>query len=453
MIRLWTVILLLIAVSAVVAAEPVNLKEFFPFGMWLHGDYLTTQGLEQPTVAGDMAALGLNFASTLANTDVAPDSDDPRSVASILKLAQQHNLKVALRLTPLHKDGELAAMPPNEAQQKLAPFVAEARKYPSLLGWHIAEEPRGEKLCKAAERMRQVFAQLDPDHPGWTEGGWGVLERDVVPQIEFIKQDVYQPEVYPVWNRPFYCGIGDFRFAGFKRPPREQQGPDDWITVDLVDHYREFRPLLRGRHIWPWIQCHRQWYEPPDWSLRGPTPEEVRCLTWISVAEGCKGLCWFSHDHLEFFGGHVRLFPEIKSLVAAIRPITDILLNSSVVENLAQVRGGGSRYYGNGLVETLRDTQGVFYAVVVNRNCEPRGDHTLTVQVRGPLPGGSRTLLAVDPVDNSVIATHRGTPLFAFSVRLRPGEGRLIRLIHAPDAANVNIKPGSETLKVGQTID
>ena len=457
MIRLWLAILLLTGVSAAALAEPVNLKEFFPFGMWLHGDYLTGHGIDHPTVAGDIAALGLDFVCTITKTDVPPDSDHPHSVASILRTAQDHNLKILLSLTPLVKK-RLSRMSPDElrdvaeeAERELAPFVAEARKYPSLLGWHLADEPSGEKAINTAEILRQIFAELDPDHPGWTEGVWGVLERDTVPQIQGIQQDVYQPEVYPLWNRPYRCGVGDFRFAGFKPPP-DQEGPDDWITVDLVDQYRELRPLLRGRHVWPWIQSFHEWHEAPGWDWRQPTPEELRCLTWISVAEGCRGLGWFGYHHMRTFGDYVELFPEIKSLVVATRPLTDILLNTSVVDNLAQVRGGGSRYYARGLVETLRDTQGVCYVVVVNRNCEPRGDETVTVQVRAPLPGGSGPLLAVDPIDNSVVAVHRGSPLFAFSVALRPGEGKLIRLIHASDAPVLKVEPETKVLKVGDTL-
>lgn len=101
--RLYVAIVLLTTILPAVLAEPVNLKEFFPFGLWLHGGYLTTPGIDHPTVAGDIGTLGLNFVCTIAETDMSPDSDDPHSVASILKLAQQHNLKVLLSLTPLVK--------------------------------------------------------------------------------------------------------------------------------------------------------------------------------------------------------------------------------------------------------------------------------------------------------------------------------------------------------------
>jgi len=459
MMRLWMAILLLTAVATAGDAEPVNLKEFFPFGMWVHGTRLTGPGIDHPTVADDLQALGVNFVCTVASTNVPPNSDDGFSVASILKSAQQHNLNVLLMLTPLVK-ARLSRMSPDdlrsaaeEAKRELAPFVAEGRKFSSLLGWHLADEPKGEAKCTTAEIIRQIFAELDPDHPGWTEGGWSVLADSVVPQIRIIQQDVCQPEVYPLWDRPYHCGIGDFRFAGFKPPP-DQQGQDDWITLDLVDHYRELRPLLQGRHIWPWIQSFREHYKPPSWYWRSPTPEEVRCLTWISVAEGCRGLCWFGSHHLmRHFGDYAKLSPEIQSLITAVRPLTDILLNTSVVENLAQLRGGGSRYYRSGLVETLRDPDGVHYIVVVNRNCESNGHETLTVQVPAPLPGGSGTLLAVDPADNSVIATHWGTPLFAFSVRLRPGEGKLIRLIHATAALPLDVQPQVKSIKVGESID
>lgn len=205
--------------------------------------------------------------------------------------------------------------------------------------------------------------------------------------------------------------------------------------------------------MWPWIQSFHEFYEPPSWNWRPPTPEELRCITWILLAEGCKGLCWFGYHHMRVFGDWAELSPEIKSLVEQVKPLTDILLRTSVVDNSAQIRGGGSRYYDNGLVETLRDPDGVLYVAVVNRNCESNGHETVKVQIGPQDVDGSGTLLAIDPVDNSVIARHRGTPFFAFSLNLRPGEGKLIRLVRAGSAVPLTIEPASKTVKVGESID
>jgi hypothetical protein len=461
-------------------AADASIRSFFPFGIWYQG-CLTDPGMYEATMAEDIHALGLNFVIANADSKLAPDSPEPRSLASMLSLADKLGLKVLVVLDPLVKVAVLGEVktPADfdakraELKAKLAPFVKEAQKHPSLYAWWCGDEPsaRGVDAIKVAEKLRQLFVELDPARPAFCEGVWAVTERDVVPWLEHLKEPVFMPEVYPFWNSPYRVGIGDFRYSAFAYPPSPtsgaavaglpgfQQGAaaaeaakpknNEWLNIDIVDQYRQVRPMIGDRAFWPWLQIFRERIQP-GWDWRIPTVAEARCQAWIALAEGCHGLAWFGYEYLRNSGDHVQMFPEIKSIIAAVDPLTDVLLDCKVVKNLATATGGGSRYYDNALVETLRDSGGTSYLIVVNRNCEEIGNSRVTVSAALPPPKAATRWLAVDPATNAVMATGSGRQI-TLVLDLRPGEGRMIRLVEDVQL-KPEIKPDIQTVSVGKTI-
>lgn len=469
---------------------PESIRNFFPFGMWYQG-CLTDKGMYEPTMADDIKALGINFVIANADSKLAPDSPEPRSLSSMLTLADKLGLKVLVGLAPLVKTEILADIKTpedfdarrEELKAKLAPFVAEANKHPSLYAWWCGDEPnvKGRNVMMVAEKLRQLFVEMDPDTPSFCEGVWSVTERDVKPWLEIIKEPVFMQEVYPFWNSPYKVGIGDFGSSAFKSPhgsvtptqgeladaanvaglPGFQQGAaavaaekpkdKDWIKVDIVDQYREVRPMIGERRMWPWLQVFRERIQP-GWDWRIPTVAEARCQAWIALSQGSTGLGWFGYEYLRNTGDHVQMFPEIKSIIAAVAPLTDVLLDSKVVENIATATGGGSRYYPNALVETLRDSNGTSYLIVVNRNCEEIGNSRVAVKAKLPKSVTANRWLAVDPATNAVLAPGTANEV-TLDLDLRPGEGRMIRLIEDYES-KPTIEPDINTsIKVGETLE
>lgn len=482
-LRLTVISSLLMAATSFADRATESIREFFPFGIWYQG-CLTDKGMYEATMADDIKALGINFVIANADTNLPPDSPEPRSLSSMLNLADKLGLKVLVGLAPLVKTEILADIKTPaefdakraELKAKLAPFVEEAKKHPSLFAWWCGDEPsaRGLEVIKVAEKLRQLFVELDAERPSFCEGVWSVVDRDVTPWIANIKEPVFMPEVYPFWNSPFRVGVGDFRSSGFKPPtvapggkpvanvaglPGFQQGAaaaeaakakdGEWINVDIVDQYRQVRPMIGDRAFWPWLQIFREKIQP-GWDWRIPTVAEARCQAWIALAEGCHGLAWFGYEYLRNSGDHVQMFPEVKSIIASVDPITDVLLDCKVSENIATAVGGGSRYYTNALVETLRDGRGTPYLVVVNRNCEETGNSRVSVKALLPKPKSGARWLAVDPASNAVMAAGADTGI-SLELDLRPGEGRMVRLVEESQGKPV-ISPDIATVKVGETI-
>lgn len=463
-LRVTATAVLGIAVGAAAAGAAPDgggtLRGFFPFGIWYQG-CLTDKGIYQATMAEDVVALGLNFAIANADTRLAPDAPDPTSLASMLALADRVGLKVLVGLAPLVKNEisqaitttEEFARRRDELKAKLAPFVAAGAKHASVLAWWCGDEPvcGGVEKVKVAEQLRLLFAELDPEHPAFCEGPWSVIERDALPHLQHLNEPVYMPEVYPFWNRPFRVGVGDFRSSGFRSPGEGEPAEAGWVQRDIIEQYRLVRPHLGERRLWPWLAAFRETaYEAPGWDWRAPLPAELRCQAWIALAEGCTGLCWFGYEHARAFGDHATLFPEIKAVVAAVSPLTDVLLDGTVSDSLATVRGGGGRYYESALVETLRDSHGTAYLIVVNRNCEETGNSRVTVEATLPAAQAGTRWLAIDPATNAIVAA-AGGPGLALELDLRPGDGRLLRLIAAPET-KPSISPDIRTVKIGEEL-
>lgn len=435
-----------------------SVHNFFPFGIWYQG-CLTDKGIYKSTMAEDISSIGINFAIANCDTNLAPDSPQQSSLASMLNLADKSGIMMLVGLSPLIKM-QLTALKPaevdsqrDEIKAKLAPFVEEGRKHPSLLGWWLGDEPitGGVERVKTAEKLRLIFAELDPDHPAWCEGTWSVLERDAIPHLENLSEPVYMPEVYPFWNRPYQAGLGDFRNAGFVAGNLDKPKDQRWISVDLVDQFKALRPHLGDRSLWPWLASFREAsYEAPGWDWRAPTAIELRCLSWISLAEGCRGLAYFGYEHMRSFGDHALLFPAIKSITDSVSKITDVLLDCRISENIASVKGGGSRYYKTALVETFRDSHSTAYLMVVNRNCEETSISRINVSASLPKAARGNQWLAVDPATNAILAVGSSSSM-KMDLELLPGDGKLIRLI-ASSEIHPAIEPDIKWIKVGDEI-
>jgi hypothetical protein len=89
----------------------------------------------EPTMAEDIHALGLNFVIANADSKLAPDSPEPRSLASMLTLADKLGLKVLVGLDPLVKFEILQGIKTPaefdtkraELKAKLTPFVEQPK--------------------------------------------------------------------------------------------------------------------------------------------------------------------------------------------------------------------------------------------------------------------------------------------------------------------------------------
>ena len=146
-------------------------------------------------------------------------------------------------------------------------WLAAGKDHPSILGWYLIDEPEDrnktpEELKKDYDRVRA----MDPNHP------IGICHYNMTMHEKFKdSEDFVMLSAYPVFK------------------------DRSWSLTCVSDHVDNVHKV-RGPGVpaWPAIQT----FGGPDtdngrWAL--PTPAEVRCMTYLVVAHGAKGVLFFSY--------------------------------------------------------------------------------------------------------------------------------------------------------------
>ncbi len=152
------------------------------------------------------------------------------------------------------------------------------RHHPGLLCWGSEERvARGRTKPANISALYQLVKELDPDHPL-------VLgdSKDVIKKFEHDRSDFFpEPDMdvgiwwwYPIPIRISQASAlqGDGAKNGFMEPP-------SWLTTTIAK-----KPL--------WIAI--QSYQKPKADARFPTPAEYRCMAYLSIINGVKGLFFYT---------------------------------------------------------------------------------------------------------------------------------------------------------------
>lgn len=166
------------------------------------------------------------------------------------------------------------------------------KDHPSILSWYLYDEPEGHG--KSPEDMRREYERvhsLDPTRPiGLCHYLWDALEK-YKDSADFVMSDVY-----PVLAK-------------------RNQG-----LTPVSDHIDRLHHLHGpGFPVWAAIQV----FGGPDteggkWAA--PTPIEVRCMTYLAVAHGAKGVLFFS-----YWPKLPRTWAEVGALTRELHRLTPFL--------------------------------------------------------------------------------------------------------------------------------
>jgi hypothetical protein len=146
-------------------------------------------------------------------------------------------------------------------QPELSRYLGGRRE---ILGFYIEDEP--ELRSVSPESLAVLKASLKRDHPG-------VLTAVAMLRARMVKEyreaaDVFMLDPYPVPNMPL-----------------------TWLA-DTLDHAARYVPRER---LWAVIQAFgEEKLRQQGWSRR-PTPQEMRCLTYLAVVHGAHGIFYFSY--------------------------------------------------------------------------------------------------------------------------------------------------------------
>jgi hypothetical protein len=159
--------------------------------------------------------------------------------------------------------------------QQVRHRIERFRDHPGLLCWGSEERvARGTAPLRNVCELYRLVRELDPNHP-FVLGD----TRDVIKNLQTDRR-LFFPDAcmdvgiwwwYPIPLRPGPTNLLEgSESAGLLQPP-------SWLTT-----------TLSKKPLWIAIQA----YQKPHRDARFPTPAEYRCMAYLSIINGVKGL-WF----------------------------------------------------------------------------------------------------------------------------------------------------------------
>jgi hypothetical protein len=233
------------------------------------------------------------------------------------------------------------------------------RHHPGLLCWGSEERvARGEtKLANIAELYRLVH-ELDPDHPLVLGDTKDVIQKFKDDRSDFFPDACMDAGIWWWYPIPLKDADGNGldgreKTAGLLQPP-------SWLTTTISK-----KPL--------WIAI--QSYQHPAKDARFPTPAEYRCMAYLSIINGVKGL-WFytGSGQKDYQGKPAGLLnkPEeahwayVEKLVSELREFSPVIMAPRAGDKPTLAPADVPVEF------ATRELDGKFYLIAANKSDRPQ---------------------------------------------------------------------------------
>jgi hypothetical protein len=237
----------------------VNGKPYFPIGLYASGNF------------SEMGKAGFNathsYAIVTGDGDAATNPTDDR-LKNLLDVSWTNGMQMMVELP--RKAIEKA----NWAQVRRR--IETFRNHPGLLCWGSEERvARGVAPLKNISALYQLVRELDPDHPlvlGDT--------RDVIKNLQKDRRNFFPDDCMDIgiwWWYPIPLHAPDGNGLEGNENNGDLLQPPSWLTT-----------TVSKKPVWIAIQS----YQKPKKDARFPTATEYRCMAYLSIINGVKGL-WF----------------------------------------------------------------------------------------------------------------------------------------------------------------
>jgi len=359
-------------------------EPFFPIGVWFEGAPSMSGCPTEPVEAkkfydrcfADLAAHGFNAAAV-------PNCPEPLW-EPLLQSAQEQGVKICLEVGPLVALVSRTE-PPSETEvyATVRQVVDRIGKYESLLRYQIRDEPPPE-LVPNWLLVQRILAAVDPQRPAFS----CFCHPDSLAQVAAsttLSEGVF--DIYPHW-------------AGTPKPS----------LGNFLPSLDTFQAASKGNRMWAVLQAFAITHAPNSW--RYPTPEELRAVTYLSLAAGVKGVFYFIYSHIPgYLDGMVAadgtpqpIYAPTSELAQELKKLSPLLLALQPVDPPAQVEGEVR-------VGSFRDGEGRPVLIVAST----RPDAEVSARLR--VPGAWE-----DALSGEVFQPEGGW----LTVRLGPGAGRVL---------------------------
>ena len=320
-------------------------KPNFPIGMYSAGHY------EEMGKAGFSATH--NYGITTGEADETINLTDTH-----LKELLDNSLRCGMRMMV-----ELPRKAIEKAQwQQVRRRIETFRHHPGLLCWGSEERvARGVAPLTNMAILYHLVHELDPDHPlvlGDTKDNIKKLQTD---RRDFFPDACMDAGIwwwYPIpLKEPDGNGLeGGQRVAGILEPP-------PWLTTTISK-----KPL--------WIAI--QSYQKPSKEARFPTPAEYRCMAYLSIINGVKGLFFYTgsgqHDFNKKPSGLLNKLTEghwdyVQKLVHELRELSPVIMAPTPAGRLVLSPADAPVEF------ALRELDGKIYLLAANKSERAQSVH------------------------------------------------------------------------------
>jgi hypothetical protein len=249
------------------------------------------------------------------------------------------------------------------------------RRHPGLLCWGSEERvARGEAPLTNIAALYRMVRELDPAHPLVLGDTREIIQKLQVDRRDFFPDTCMDAGIWWWYPIPLKDADGNGldgreRSSGLLQPPA-------WLTT-----------TSSRKPLWIAIQS----YQHPRKDARFPTPAEYRCLAYLSVINGVKGL-WFytGSGQRDYQGKPAGLLnrPEeghwdyVQKLVGELREFSPVIMAPACAVSLTLLPAGAPVEF------TTREREGKRYLIAANKS-----DRQQSVRFHGPALAGKRAEL------------------------------------------------------------
>ena len=307
----------------------VDHKPFFPVGIY---NLRTRLG----TPDGDVAKITEEIMSEAAqagfNSTVLYD-DQTTNLIPLLDTCQRHGIKAFVYPTlPFHKRKG------DETPDTIHGDMKARMGHPAVAGWYVVDEPEGIGTAppRAVRDLYQTIKEYDSDHPCAL-----VVMGSRAAREYRSATDIMWADPYPIPDRPVTL-VSD-------------------VIAGSVRNIEKDKPMWCIPQAFDWNA-----YEGKFDGIHRPTPEEERCMTYLALVSGAKGMMLGRTPQGSIISKTIHSTgPKVKRLAGELRDLSAILVTPTIDSKLSVCQSGSA-------VQTmLKRISGCWYVFAVNSSVQP----------------------------------------------------------------------------------
>ena len=223
------------------------------------------------------------------------------------------------------------------------------RNHPALLAWDSEEGvARGEVPFDRLVKLSGIVREMDPNHPFVLADSYDVIDK--VDRSRFFRNDLMDIGMWWYYPIPLNASAKPSALLG-----REA---DDGLTLNPPSFMTSTK-----KPLWLGMQA----YVPDVPGGRLPTEAEFRCLAYIAIVNGAKGLLYYMGGSAGKMPGCTedRPWGYLQTLVPELHSMIPAIMSPTAPEAVYVSEGG------NSVSTLLKHDGGVFTLIAVNRSDKP----------------------------------------------------------------------------------